>query len=177
MAANSLYARHHTRLQRFETKNRLPEDEPIEAGDAEVIILGMGRIGTEVYNIMSEKFDQVVLGIDSQSEVVTRHLQAERNVIRGDATDSDFWERVCPSTKVHLIILATTNHSTHLEVIEQLERFNNKKMIAALSRYDDEIEELKAEGVHVVFNLYSEAGVGYAEHVYQAFEQQSINNK
>jgi predicted Kef-type K+ transport protein len=176
MAANSLYARHHIRLQRFETKNRLPEDELIEAGDAEIIILGLGRIGTEVYNIMTEKFGQVVLGIDYQTKVITRHLQAERNVIQGDATDSDFWERVYPSPKVQLIILATTNHSTHMEVIEQLERFNNKKMIAALSRYDDEIEELKAAGVHVVFNLYSEAGTGYAEHVYQIFEQQINNN-
>jgi hypothetical protein len=44
-------------------------------------------------------------------------------------------------------------------------------MIAALSRYEDEIEELKELGVQVVFNLYSEAGVGYAEHVYQMFNQ------
>jgi hypothetical protein len=48
-------------------------------------------------------------------------------------------------------------------------------MIAAISRYDDEIEELKQAGVEVIFKLYSEAGAGYAEHVYQLFTALSRN--
>jgi hypothetical protein len=60
-----------------------------------------------------------------------------------------------------------------MQVITQLRETRNKKMIAALSRYDDEIEELKQAGVQVVFNLYVEAGVGYAEQVYQIFNQQN----
>jgi hypothetical protein len=52
-----------------------------------------------------------------------------------------------------------------MEVINQLKDFAQDKMIAALSRFDDETEELKAAGVNVVFNLYCEAGIGYAEHV------------
>lgn len=165
MAANSLYARWHERLQRFETKKRLPEDEPIDSGDAKIIILGMGRIGTEVYKVMGDKFGQVVLGIDSEKETIDKHLSLMRNVIHGDATDSDFWERVCFCSDVHLIIMATSNHSVQMEVIEQLRKFTDKKTIVALSRYDDEIAELKAAGVEEVFNFYSEAGIGYAEHV------------
>ena len=38
-------------------------------------------------------------------------------------------------------------------------------MIAALSRYDDEMQELKKAGIQVVFDLYAEAGAGYAEHI------------
>lgn len=173
MAAHTLYARWHTWLQRFETKTRLPEDEPLEFGDAKVIVLGMGRVGTEVYNVMRDKYDQAVLGIDYDKEKILHHLSAKRNVIHGDATDSDFWQRVRPSPKIRLIILATSNHSTHMQVITQLRETRNKEMIAAISRYDDEIEELKAAGVQVVFNLYVEAGVGYAEQVYQIFNQQN----
>jgi len=33
----------------------------------------------------------------------------------------------------------------------------------------DEMAELQEVGVNVVFNLYSEAGAGYAEHIYQKF--------
>jgi predicted Kef-type K+ transport protein len=170
MAANRLYSSWNTRLQRFETKSRLPEDDPIDPGNAEIIILGMGRVGTEVYKVMTEKFGKVILGIDSDKKNVEAHCASGRNVIHGDATDSDFWERVYPSYMVRLVVLATANHSIHLEVIDQLNRFENKKAIAALSRYDDEIEELKEAGVDIVFNLYTEAGIGYAEHVCKNLE-------
>jgi len=173
LVANSLYARWHLWLQKFETKRRLPEDAPIEAGDAEVIILGMGRVGSEVYKVMTEKFGEVVLGIDDEKEKIDRHLSANRNVILGDVTDSDFWERVCPSPNVHLVILAISNHFSQMLVIEQLKRNHNDKVIAALCTFEDEHEKLKEAGVHIVFNLYSEAGVGYAEHVYRIFNQQN----
>jgi predicted Kef-type K+ transport protein len=174
MIANTLYARWHSWLQRFETKMRLPEDEPIEAGDAEVIILGMGRVGSEVYKVMIEKFGEVVLGIDDVKEKVNRHLSANRNVILGDVTDSDFWERVCPSPRVRLVILAISNHFSQIEVIEQLKRNHSDKVIAALCKYEDEHDELKELGVDIVFNLYSEAGLGYAEHVYQRFSLKEV---
>jgi Trk K+ transport system NAD-binding subunit len=122
---------------------------------------------------MREKYNQAVLGIDYNQETILHNLSANRNVIHGDATDSDFWERVQPSSKIRLIILATSNHSTHMQVITQFKEICNEKMIAALSRYDDDIEELKQAGVQVVFNLYAEAGVGYAEQVYQIFNQQN----
>jgi len=42
--------------------------------------------------------------------------------------------------------------------------------IAATVKYDDDVEELKEAGVHAVFNLYAEAGYGFAEHVCEAIE-------
>jgi hypothetical protein len=165
MAANRVYSSWSGWLHRFETKTRLPEDEPIDAGDAEIIILGVGRVGTEVYGVMTERFGKVVLGIDTDREIIANHLSADRNVIHGDVTDSDFWERVCLTSSVRLIILATSNHSIQMEVIHQIKDIAKDKTIAALSRFDDETEELKEAGVNVVFNLYSEAGVGFAEHV------------
>jgi predicted Kef-type K+ transport protein len=174
MAANNLYARWHLWLQKFETKRRLPEDGPIEAGNAEVIILGMGRVGSEVYKVMTGKLGEVVLGIDDEKEKIDRNLSAGRNVILGDVTDSDFWERVCPSQKVRLVILAISNHFTQMEVIEQLKRNHNDKIIAALCTFEDEHKKLKEAGVHIVFNLYSEAGIGYAEHVYQSLRSEEV---
>jgi hypothetical protein len=34
--------------------------------------------------------------------------------------------------------------------------------------FDDEVDELKQAGAHAVYNIYAEAGFGFAEHVYQA---------
>ena len=179
MAAETLYSRWQTFLHRFETKTRLPEDEQIELRDAKVIVLGMGRIGTEVYNIMSEKYKQLVLGIDYDKEEIRRQILAKRNVIHGDATDIEFWQRIPSNSNVRLIILATSNHPTHMQVIKEIRKSYKKVMIAGLSRYNDEIEELKQAGVQVVFNLYAEAGVGYAEQTFQIFNnekhKQNIN--
>lgn len=171
VAANQLYTRLQPFLRTFETEERLPEDERVEIGGAEVIIFGMGRVGTQVYHVMQEKFNGKVLGIDCNKEVVFSHLSENRNVIHGDATDIDFWQRVEPSPSIRLIILATSNHLTHMEVVRQFKEFGTDKMIAALSRYKDEMAELKAAGVQIVFNLYAEAGAGYAEHVYQTFSE------
>ena len=40
-----------------------------------------------------------------------------------------------------------------------------KGRIAATARFPDEIAELQQAGVHSAFNIYAEAGVGFAEHV------------
>ena len=92
-AAHAIYARNDRRLKAFETKERLPEDQPIFSGDAEVVVFGMGRMGTSAYEIMRERFGDKVLGFDYDLQVVRKQRSSGRNVIHGDATDPDFWER------------------------------------------------------------------------------------
>jgi hypothetical protein len=172
VAAENLYARWHSWLRRFETKKRLPEDEPLDTGDAEVVVLGMGRIGTNAYEVINEKYNKTVIGIDCEKEVVNHHISKNRNVILGDATDFDFWQRVQLSPRTQLVMLATPNHSNHMQVIEQMKINEINAKVAAIGRFNDEVEELKEQGVDFVFNLYAEAGIGYAEHIYQIFDSQ-----
>jgi len=51
--------------------------------------------------------------------------------------------------------------------------------IAATAKYDDEVEELKQAGAHPAYNIYAQAGFGFAEHVCQALEDtgESIADK
>ena len=169
--AQALYTRWQKRLISFESDKHLPEDEPIELAGAKVLVLGMGRTGTEVYNVLKDKYKQMVLGIDSSMSTVENHLSNDLNIIHGDVTDVEFWQRIGPDSGIQLLILATSNHSTHMQVINGLDKMNKKTMVASLSRYNDEMEELKQAGVEVVFNLYAEAGLGYAEHIFQNFNQ------
>ncbi|MGL5655154.1 MAG: potassium transporter Kef, partial [Vibrio sp.] len=37
--------------------------------------------------------------------------------------------------------------------------------IAAIAEYPDQIESLLEQGAHAAFNIYSEAGTGFARHV------------
>ena len=166
MKSQPLYARFQKFFLQFETKDRLPDDEPIDFAHEEIIIFGMGRTGSEVYRVMTEKYNKYTLGIDINSEVIADKTAKGWHVIQGDVTDLNFWQRVNMSVNLPLIILATPSHAMHMIVIAQLKQIHCDIKVAALSRYDDEMKELNEAGVNVVFNLYEEAGFGFADHTY-----------
>ena len=164
--AQSIYLRFQKKLLQFESSTRLKEDAPIVFSNEEVIVFGMGRTGSEVYRVMSEKFKKSVLGVDINLDVINKQLSLGNNVIQGDVTDLRFWQRVNLSEKPPLAILATPSHAAHMRVIEQLNKIHCSIKVAVIGRYDDELEELTNAGADVVFNLYEEAGFGFANHTF-----------
>lgn len=171
IAANKIYMKTHNWLKRFETITRLPYEQPVDSADAEVIVLGMGRVGVSAYEVMEKRFPGKVLGIDYSQDLVDLRASQGHNIIRGDVTDTDFWDRVLPSPCIRLIMLTTAKHSIHMQVIKELGSFKDEIQIAAICRWKDEHKELKKAGVDIIFNLYSEAGAGYGEHTLEVFEQ------
>ena len=105
-----------------------------------------------------------MLGIDISLEVIEKHQALGNNVLQGDVRDLNFWQRVNMSVNLPLVILVTPSHATHMSVIEKLNLIHCNIKVAAISRYDDEMIELKEAGVEVVVNLYEEAGFGFADH-------------
>jgi predicted Kef-type K+ transport protein len=165
-AAHSIYSKFSGRLKPFETKTRLPEDELIEPGDAEIVIFGMGRIGASAYNTLREKYGDTVLGVDFDSETVEEHQQRGRNVILGDPTDPDFWLRTQQGKgKIRMVMLAMPNLSENLAAAQEITNMKFPGKIAAIAQFDDEVETLKKAGIHAAFNFYAEAGAGFADHV------------
>jgi glutathione-regulated potassium-efflux system ancillary protein KefC len=165
-AAHTIYARTSGRLKRFETAKRLPEDKPIETGDAEVVIIGMGGVGTSAYDEMRRRYGHVVIGLDFSAEAVEQHRKLGRNVVYGDAEDSDFWERVEPAkSRLNLVMLALPDPKASIFAIRQMAQRGYRGQITASVRYEDEIRILKEEGIDAAYSLYEEAGVGFADHV------------
>jgi predicted Kef-type K+ transport protein len=162
--AHGLYARFNTHLLPWESEARHPEDQPIDTGAATVAILGMGRIGTGAYDFMIEQVGERVIGLDSDGATVEAHREAGRNVILGDASDSDFWERLQPG-KIRLVMLTLSELRANLDVIERLIDGAYDGTMAAVARYPDEKARLEEDGVHVVVDTFAEAGVGFATHV------------
>ena len=95
-AAHNVYRRFAKRLKRYETKTRHPDDQPIDPGDAEIAIFGMGRVGGGAYDYLRERYGDVIIGCDSDPATVKRHQEAGRNVVLDDPTDLDFWEKSGP---------------------------------------------------------------------------------
>lgn len=162
--SHNYYAGLEDSLKRFEMKQRLPYDKPIEVGDAEVLVFGMGRVGTGVYDSMIGQFQNRLLGIDIDNNTITNHRNAGRNVMHGDATDFDFWERLQPG-KVKMIMLDMPNINELLSAVAMMKQSGYQGFISAAVKYDDCIEPLEKAGVHAVYNVYAEAGSGFANHV------------
>ena len=61
-------------------------------------------------------------------------------------------------------MLALPNLAANLAVLGQLRAASFDGRIAATVRFPDEIEPLEQAGASTVFNVYAEAGAGFAEH-------------
>jgi len=172
-AAHTIYARLADRLKAFETEGRHPDDQPIDPGNAEIAILGMGRVGTGAYDFMRAKFGDVVIGVDYDPLTIKKHQEARRKVIYGDPTDPDFWARTrSDKTKIRIMLLAMSKHSANLAAAKQIVDKKFPAILAATVRFDDEIAALKEAGAHAAYNFYAEAGTGLAEHVFEIMEGQ-----
>ena len=168
--SRQMYARWRHRLHRFETRARLPGDEMIRAGKAQVVVFGMGRVGTGAYDYLRSRWGDVVLGIDIDDDYVERHRAAGRNVAHGDATDADFWARAERSGQVKLALLAFSDHESNMAVAELLREQGLEIELASIAHYPDDEETLREAGVHSVFNFYASAGENFAEHIVEDFE-------
>lgn len=67
-----------------------PEDALIEPEAADVLIFGMGRVGTGAYDEMVARRGRVVLGVERLEHGIDAHTKAGRRIRRGDAVDLDF---------------------------------------------------------------------------------------
>lgn len=169
-APHTLYARFSGRLKRFESPERLPEEAPLSTGDAEVVVFGMGQVGTGAYDAMRRRFGDRVLGIDHDPATVEAHLAADRRVIRSDATDPEMWERVQPNGNVKLVMLALPEHAANRYALRRIVASGYDGKIAATARYPDEMTELQGQGAHFVFNFFADAGAGFADGVLRGMD-------
>jgi glutathione-regulated potassium-efflux system ancillary protein KefC len=176
-ASHSIYARVSGHLKYFETSTRLPEDEPIDPGDAEIAILGMGGVGTSAYDEMRRRYGNIVIGVDFNTEKVEEHQKNGRRVFFGDASDSDFWKRVEPSkSSVCLVMLALPDPRTSIFSAQQMKERGYRGQITTSVRYEDEMQLLKDAGIDAVYSLYEEAGVGFADHVCEHMDYCRLKN-
>lgn len=159
----ALYRRWSRTLVKLERHPIHPEDALVEPTKARIVIFGMGRVGQGAYDEFVEKNGEVVLGVDRRDDTVTANLEAGRNVIRGDALDRDFWERLRLRPGLQLAVLAMNDHDANLEAARRVRDFLPDIRIAATARYADQVTELQDAGVDVARNLYGEAGQGLAD--------------
>lgn len=159
-----LYDRFKRTIKKFETEALLPEDELPIIGDEKIAVIGMGRLGTSVYDQLVEEYGKVLIGIDNDPDIVAVHIAAGRNVICADATDAEKWERTI-ETSVEIGVIALKRHRENMSIIKTVRRRNKKAIIFAMASYEDEVIELIDAGAEAARNMYTEAGIGLASEV------------
>ena len=164
-AAHRIYQRYHAAWTHFERSERIADEQPLDIGGARIAIVGVGRIGTAAYDHMHRLHGGAVVGVDSDPDKVRRHHSAGRNVLLGDPRDGDFWNRVQSPLTLDVIMLALPNRASKLAVLHRIRDAGFEGRIAVAVRFPDEIEVMRATGASILFDLSTEAGTGFAEHV------------
>jgi len=174
---NRAYANLSGTLKRFETVSRRSADQPLDTGSAQILVFGMGRVGTGAYDYLRERYgDHIVAGIESNSDKVAGHREVGRNVFVGDAADSDFWERMEAAGKdFRVVMLAMPDHQVNMYALQQIKRAGFGGFVAALAKYPEDVKALENGGAHCVFNMYAEAGAGFAASVDELLEGSIAN--
>ncbi|MBR9826549.1 MAG: cation:proton antiporter [Alphaproteobacteria bacterium] len=160
-----LYTHHRTRWKRMQRDDLVSDDEPLDIGGATIAVIGMGGLGSGAYDKMRDAHGDTVIGVDLDPITSRNQCKLGRRVLHGDPTDADFWDRIQAAHTLDLVLLALPKVTTNLAVIEQLRASSFAGRIAAVAKFDDEVETLKAAGASTVFNIYTEAGAGFAGHV------------
>ncbi|WP_230970155.1 cation:proton antiporter family protein [Nitrogeniibacter aestuarii] len=160
---DALYLRWRPLLKRFEHAERLPGEENLDLAHVKVVVFGMGRMGTAAYDAIQDSYPDALAGVEIDAGKVTRHTSEGRQVVNGDATNPDFWTRA-PALLDGLewVLLALPAHTANLNAARRLRDMGYAGRIAATTKYRDEEEALKALGVDHTFNIYTEAGLGFA---------------
>jgi hypothetical protein len=163
--AHQLYAFFSPWLEKFERDKRHPDDEPITLGSAEILVVGMGRVGGGAYDYLREQSENIV-GIDSDPGKVESNIRQGRRVAYADAEDPSFWQ-LLNLDRLRAIMLALPDREAKISAARALRRRGYKGLISATHLFPEEYQSIIEAGCDVSYNYYTEAGVGFARHTYE----------
>ncbi len=164
------YKRVFNRFQRSDTSRLAMSNIPV---GAEVLIIGMGRVGCGTYRSLAEEHGVGVWGIDADSKRVDRLKATGTQVALADAEDIEFWDQI-EVDKVLLVMLSLPSVDDMVSIIKQIKTTNFKGRIAAIAQYEDDKTELLKLGADRVFNYYAEVGAGFADEGKNLLEAQKL---
>ena len=162
--AHPLYERLAARLIPFERDTHHPDEQPVSLGDAQVLVMGLGRTGTAAYDHLKDKCK--VVGLDSDPARVELHTMLGHNVFFADAEDQVFWQSLDMGA-VRAVILTINETEAKIIATKKLRQRGFDGLIISHSMHEDDARKIMRAGADQTYLTMSEAGVGLAEHVHQ----------
>lgn len=160
---DDLYSQFQKGLQKFQ-HSELPEDDlKIDLTDVQILVCGMGRVGSGAYDYLEGQ--KKIIGLDFDEKVVETQSTNGRKTYYANVSSSDFWSQInIKNSDIEWILLCAPNVEANKAAAKLARHWGFKGRITATSIYPDEKKELIENGVDAVFNVYTEAGAGMALH-------------
>ena len=124
---------------KLERSKHHPDEQPHTCGEATVMIVGMGRIGNSIFDILVKNNIKVV-GFDANADLSLNYFKKGKRVTFADVEDPGFWSKL-RFGKLDVIILS-------------LPEF----IVPTRSQGDPNI--LKKSGADEIYDAYDAAGLG-----------------
>jgi predicted Kef-type K+ transport protein len=161
--AHPIYARLARHIDRLESDQRHPDEQPVSLGDTRVLVIGMGRTGTAAYDQLRAT-EPRLMALDSDPVRIASHLSADRKVRFADAEDFNFWQTL-DMPALEAVILCLHDMEGKLIATRQLRQRGFKGYIVAHTMHDDEVEKIREAGADDAYLTMSETGVALAGHI------------
>lgn len=161
--AHPLYERLAKRLIPLERDIRHPDEQPVSLGDAQVLVMGMGRTGRSAYDHLAHKGFTVV-GMDSDLEMINKSCAEGRHAMFADGEDQVFWQHL-KMPQVEAVILALNDPEAKIISTRKLRERGFRGLIVSHAMYEDIAARIQAAGADRTYLTMSETGAGLAEHV------------
>ena len=164
--AHPLYEHFETRLRGFERDTVHPDEQPREMGDADVLILGMGRTGSAAY-LQIESSGLKPLGLDADTYTAQAHQEVGRNVMFADAEDSNFW-RSCDLGAIRAAILAMDDLEAKLIAARSLRQRGFTGPIVSHALHESHQQRIIEAGASFTYLTMTQTGISLAEQTEEA---------
>lgn len=140
-----------------------PECRAVDVGDAQAVVLGMGRVGSSAAHQLSQVHGMRVVGVEQSREKQQALAGRGVRIIEGDAGDALVWDSITAHPGVELVVLALPSQESNLEVLRRARRSGYTGVTAAVARYPDHVRELRDAQADVVLQVYAGAGAQLAD--------------
>ncbi|WP_156191935.1 cation:proton antiporter family protein [Corynebacterium kalinowskii] len=151
-----------------------PDERPVRVANADALVFGMGRVGLGVYHRLRDEYGLRVYGIDFDEERIERLRGSGHNIISGDVTDFELWQRIQLEYTPRLIVLAIPAHFDAIQVLRTIRETNPTIVVASTSQVRAHTHELLDDGADVAVYLYDGAGEELADQAMRAVLSQEV---
>ena len=169
----TIFSFFNSQITRFQKDKRLAGDENIDLTGRQILVCGMGRVGSGAFDHFAQEGHKV-LGLDYDETVIARRNKAGKETIFANFSSPDFWERLSQDQfDVEWIVICAPNPHTSRVTTSLAREWGFQGLISASTKYPEEQEALQNAGVDAVFNIYAEAGAGLAQHGLEIYNKKN----
>ncbi len=148
-------------LIRFERSKHHPDEQPHTCGEATIMVVGMGRLGSAIFiSLQNNNFK--VAGFDADTDCVKHHLLFNRRVTFADVEDPSFWSQLRLGKLETIILAMPTFHAQRWSIL-QARKFGFVGKIIVPVRSPDEAAKLKEAGADHIYDPFESTAIGVKE--------------